>query len=283
MKTAVIYGASATGQRVYEEVKDKYKVLYFVDENPALIGEKIGGLQIKNRKAVISEKPDFIIMGMLTGYEEAIKYLSENDITEDEIIVKYVDLNFRARKDCLEKIKVIFSEKKIDGAVAELGVYRGDFAKVINEIFPDRKLYLFDTFEGFPDEDLNYEIENNLLLNDVGKLSNTSVDYVLKRMPYRDNCIVCKGYFPDTTVGLEERFAFVNIDVDLYKPILAGLEYFWPRMVDNGYIFIHDYFSLPYAGPRKAVEEFSKKNRCMFIPIGDTLSVAFVKNKGEEL
>lgn len=123
-----------------------------------------------------------------------------------------------------------YLKKKIKGAIAELGVYRGDFAKVMNEIFPDSKLYFFDTFEGFPEEDIRYEHQNGLLLNEVGKLANTSVNYVLNKMPYKEQCIIRKGYFPDTACGLEKTYAFVNIDVDLYKPILAGLEYFWSRM-----------------------------------------------------
>ena len=164
-----------------------------------------------------------------------------------------------------------------------MGVYRGDFAKVINEIFPERKFYLFDTFEGFPEIDLNYEIEHGLLKNEVGKLSNTSVEYVLNKMPYRDKCIIRKGYFPDTTEGLEnEQYAFVNIDVDLYKPIISGLEYFWPRMVENGYIIVHDYFSFSYDGARKAINEFAKKNNIGYVPIGDTLSIAFVKKGKRE-
>lgn len=93
--------------------------------------------------------------------------------------------------------------------------------------------------------------------------------------------MICKGYFPDTTAGLEnEQYAFVNIDVDLYKPILAGLEYFWPRLAENGYLLVHDYFSASYAGAKIAIEEFAEKHHVGFIPIGDTLSVAFVKKGG---
>ena len=277
MRTAVIWGATGTGKNVYEEVKDKYSIQYFVDGNPNLIGECVKGFEIKVCEAIFETKPDVIILGILTGYEDAERYLVKNGYQEENIISKYIDLSIRARRDCLEKISMIFQEKHIQAAVAELGVYRGDFAKVINEVFPDSQLYLFDTFEGFPEEDMKFELENNLLLNEVGKLSNTSVDYVLNRMPHSEKCVVRKGYFPDTATGLDEKFMFVNIDVDLYKPILAGLEYFWPRMVDNGYIFVHDYFSFSYAGTRKAIEEFAEAHNVGFIPIGDTLSVAFVK------
>ena len=85
------------------------------------------------------------------------------------------------------------------------------------------------------------------------------------------------NYFPNTAEGMEEKFAFVNIDVDLYTPILSGLEYFWERMETNGYIFVHDYFSDTYSGAQKAVEEFAEKYNVGFIPIGDTYSVAFIK------
>lgn len=278
MKKAVIYGATTTGKMIYEKVKDKYSIQCFVDGNPALIGNMIQGILVKEPEIILEDKPDIVIMGILTGYEEAMEYLVGQGYPEEKILCQYVDLNSRVRKECLEKIALIFESKKINGAVAELGVYRGDFAKEINRIFPDRDFYLFDTFEGFPGEDMDYEVKNNLLLNQVGELSNTSVELVLSKMPYPDKCLVRKGYFPDTTIGMEERqFAFVNIDVDLYKPVLAGLEYFWPRMAENGYIFVHDYFSFSYAGAKKAIEEFAEKHNVGFTPIGDTLSVAFVK------
>ena len=37
----------------------------------------------------------------------------------------------------------------VPGAAAELGVYRGGFARCINALLPERELYLFDTFTGF--------------------------------------------------------------------------------------------------------------------------------------
>ena len=37
----------------------------------------------------------------------------------------------------------------VPGAAAELGVYRGQFARCVNRLLPDRTLYLFDSFRGF--------------------------------------------------------------------------------------------------------------------------------------
>lgn len=37
--------------------------------------------------------------------------------------------------------------------------FRGEFAKYIHRAFPHSKLYLFDTFEGFDQRDVEYEKE----------------------------------------------------------------------------------------------------------------------------
>jgi len=52
---------------------------------------------------------------------------------------------------------------------------------------------------------------------------------------------------------------FVHIDVDLYQPTLAALEYFYPRLAAGGIIVCDDYGSLSFPGAYKAVEEFSRK------------------------
>lgn len=126
-------------------------------------------------------------------------------------------------------------KNNIEGSFAEVGVWRGDTSRFIHLLAPERTLYLFDTFEGFPSEDLEH--------ND-GRFRDTSEEIVKKRIENLNNIVIRKGYFPETAKGLEsEIFAFVLLDLDLYKPTLAGLEFFYPRMKLGGYIFAHDYNS----------------------------------------
>ena len=73
---------------------------------------------------------------------------------------------------------------------------------------------------------------------------------------------------------MEESYCFVNLDFDLYQPTLAGLEYFYPRMVKSGIILVHDYFSRVYKGVKQAIFEFDKKeNGIKLFPVGDGISV----------
>lgn len=164
---------------------------------------------------------------------------------------------------------------QIPGAFAEVGVWRGDTSRVIHLQAPHRTLHLFDTFSGFPDLDLE-----NAKPDDATRFRDTSVDVVKSSLGNTDNVVFHVGRFPDTVVGLEqEMFAFVLLDVDIYKPSLAALEFFYPRLSRGGYCFIHDYNS-PESNfaVKKAVNLFLSSKPELIVELPDTWgSVMFRK------
>lgn len=157
----------------------------------------------------------------------------------------------------------------VQGAIAECGVYKGAFANWMSRIMPDRKLYLFDTFSGFDKRDLEEEsAKSNRILSDT-LFDNGSVEESLGTIGYRANCIVKKGYFPETItedVRLES-FAFVSLDMDLYRPILEGLNFFWDRLSPGGSIFVDDFRSEDFPGATQAVVEFCEKNQVAYVNV----------------
>jgi O-methyltransferase len=167
-------------------------------------------------------------------------------------------------------------QKNLPGAIAELGVYRGELAAILNNLFPDRKLYLFDTFEGFSDNDLSDGLEKRHSQAAAGDFKDTNLDLVLSRMAHPQRVVIRKGYFPATTNGLEETFALVSLDVDLYKPTLAGLNYFYPRLTRGGCIFVHDYNNRRFNGVRSAVEEFLDMSGAPLVQLPDFAGTAIV-------
>lgn len=161
------------------------------------------------------------------------------------------------------------NDSKIEGNVAELGVYRGDFAKYINEFFPDRKLFLFDTFDGFADKDVKKDVKNGYS-SGAEDFSDTNVDTVLKKMPAPQMCVIKKGWFPQTAEGVEnERFAFVSLDADLFDPIYEGLSFFYPRLTKGGGIFIHDFNNPDYKGVSVAVKKFCTEQKIPYLCLAD--------------
>lgn len=169
----------------------------------------------------------------------------------------------------LELVSNEIANKNLQGNVAELGVYKGKFAKYINFYFKDRTLYLFDTFEGFDSRDVAEE-KNKEFSPGSQDFTNTSVESVLAIMPFSEKCVSVKGFFPASARDIDDHFVFVSIDADLYDPIYEGLKFFHPKLVAGGYIFIHDFNNDNYKGARKAVEKFCAESKISFTPIPDS-------------
>jgi len=166
--------------------------------------------------------------------------------------------------------------RKLTGAIAEFGVFQGNFSSYISRAFNDRKYYLFDTFEGFDEAQLKHD---NLKFSAEGHdFKNTSIKQVISQISKKCNCeiIIKKGFFPDSTKGIDDQFVFVSIDVDLYQPTLDGLNYFYPRMVTGGYILVHDLMANRYKGCRQAIYEFCDSRNIFFTPLPDAICSALI-------
>lgn len=188
----------------------------------------------------------------------------------------------RISKDFVrEQIMILIAQeierKNILGAVAELGVFRGDFTVVISEALPKRKLYLFDTFCGFEDADVQMDDNVQNKANEMIKFKNTSEEYVLSRLgSNRSQSIVKKGWFPDTFDLYDESFCFVSIDMNMYNPVLEALNLFVPRVNRGGYILISDFHAPFYEGTQKAIIDFCDREGLNFLPLPDLYGSAVI-------
>lgn len=179
-----------------------------------------------------------------------------------ESIVGYIDYHrFGIIAMALRRIEI----EKIDGSLAEAGVYQGHASRFIHRLAPERLFYLFDTFNGFVNEDLDPGISEDKRFRD------TSVEAVLRFIGDKKNLVVKKGHVPETFTGLEsECFAFVLLDMDLYKPTFSALEFFYPRLSKGGYLMVHDYHNEESNWAcRRAVDEFMQNKPERIIEIAD--------------
>jgi hypothetical protein len=152
------------------------------------------------------------------------------------------------------------------GDVAELGVYKGNTAAILAR-YAERigaRCYLFDTFEGFSKRDMNGVDAAAPMAFEDARLDD------VRRLVDSAATVYVQGWFPESLaqLGADPRFALVHIDCDLYQPMKAGLEYFYPRMVRGGVLVMHDYMSLCWRGIEQAVDEFfaDKPERLVCIP-----------------
>jgi len=271
---AYIFGAGSVGMSILPAVLAQYEVIAFLDSDKTKQGRDFEGYPVLHPAEIVQTDGHKIIVASLAGVESITEQLIRLGAARENIVTYYVDFPIKSRITFLEGLGKIFHEQGIGGCVAEGGVFLGEFAKEINRVFPASKFYLFDTFSGFDPRDLPTERENKFSRLDAGHFNITSVETVRSKLPHPENCVFKKGFFPETTDGIDESFCFVNLDFDLYQPTLAGLEFFYPRMVKGGAILIHDYFAETFKGVKAAVHYFSAKTaQAQFSPIGDGSSV----------
>jgi Macrocin-O-methyltransferase (TylF) len=147
--------------------------------------------------------------------------------------------------------------EKIDGDFAELGVWKGNSAAILVTFAAQsgKRLFLFDTFAGFDRRDFIGDDKD-----ETAAFGDTSIDFVREAVGHNEITTYVKGYFPDSITAevSERRYALVHLDCDLYAPMKAALEFFYPRMPQGGMLIMHDYSSGLYLGATHAIDEFCK-------------------------
>ncbi|RLD89569.1 MAG: hypothetical protein DRJ09_06365 [Bacteroidetes bacterium] len=166
------------------------------------------------------------------------------------------------------------AKDKVEGAIAELGVYKGDSAFLLHQMDKSRTFHLFDTFEGFRSKDLKSETGKAATYT-TSNFADTSLQKVKKRLSDPE-FVFHQGYFPQTTKGLDnEQYALVSMDADLYNPTKVGLEYFYPRLSPGGVIIVHDY-NPDWPGIMKAVDDFAATIPEPIVPVADVDSSVMI-------
>jgi len=188
---------------------------------------------------------------------------------------------------------------KKDGDIFEFGVYRGSSliaaALILKEMGSNKKVYGFDTFEGFP----NYSKEDNLInfykypkifnqkfikrfekfkkikkkimgiskLNKIsiassGNFSKTSHELIIKKINYLKlkNITLIKGPFSKTVKKFfkknSKKISSANLDCDLYEGYKICLPLIYDNLVKSGYVNLDEYYSFKYPGAKIACNEF---------------------------
>lgn len=235
--------------------------------------EEIEGLPIMPIDLAVSLQPDIIVIAAMDPEKShALQYMAiragfENDIR----FIETMQSEFSVKCSVLRRLARRLGNLGISGNVAELGCFQGDVSWQLNVLMPDRKLYLFDTLEGFDARDIAKEQLLGCSKAEAGQFGNVKEEQLMARMPLPDQVILKKGWFPQTAFDLEdEKFALVYMDACLYQPTFTGLEFFFPRMSQGGVILLNGYENVKYGGIHKAVEDMEAKyGAFLILPLGD--------------
>jgi len=161
----------------------------------------------------------------------------------------------------------------------------------------NKKVYGFDSFQGFPKSILSnldnveyfkhlyinknitkehlLEIQKNLEIKkclnystDIENISTsknfseTSLKEIKKKINYLKlkNIVLIKGNFAETFINskLPKKIFMINLDCDLYESCKVVMESCWSKVVDGGLIWLDEYYSLKFPGPKIFIDEFTK-------------------------
>ena len=172
----------------------------------------------------------------------------------------------------IQMVKYILNKKKIHN-FAECGCWLGHSSYIISELLYKKKykgkFYIFDSFEGlsnFSKEDKYFYKKSKKSKNDMKKQFVSSEKFVknnvLKKFKFVNTY---KGWIPNRFGEVKnKKFSFVHIDVDLYKPTLDSLKFFYPKLVKGGIILCDDYNSSVFPGAKQAWDSFFYKKKYSF-------------------
>jgi len=170
---------------------------------------------------------------------------------------------------------------RVPGDIAEFGSHgrsAKQICKAMKDLYSEKHIHLFDSFEGFPttQEDANSPhvlcgiwpkggSKPPLVPNELAKM--------LSKQISKKQIHVYPGWFNATIQTIEEgtTFSMVHIDCDLYKSTFDVLDYlFAHRMISKGcIIYFDDWYcnkGSPEYGEQKAWAVISKKYNVKFSP-----------------
>jgi hypothetical protein len=156
-------------------------------------------------------------------------------------------------------LEILKKTEQLEGDIAEVGAFEcGNVLCAMSFLSATaaaaRKYLVFDSFEGFGDPSAN----------DPGKKGDyqleTSLQKIRDSLRMYPQVSLIKGFVPESfpQVADDAKFSLVFYDCDLYQPALDTFEFFWDKLVEGGYLVIHDYEYEPggFKGVSKATEEF---------------------------
>jgi O-methyltransferase len=140
--------------------------------------------------------------------------------------------------------------------VVEIGSHRGGGALHLSNANPDRRVWIFDSFEGFANLDPHLDaIFNQTMFKD------TSEQAVRQLFEGRGRDVqIVRGFFPASCQDRElGPLSFVHLDVDTYGATADSLRYLESRLLPRSLIVVDDY-RRSAAGANKAIDEFTAQS-----------------------
>jgi O-methyltransferase len=164
-------------------------------------------------------------------------------------------------------------DRGVPGDVVECGVWRGGSMRLaaitlLSLGAADRKLYLYDTFEGMtePDPAVDVDLHGNRAIDDWAQIKRRDVKWSYAPIEEVWQTVISTGYPPANVVCVKgpvektlpgvrpERICLLRLDTDWYASTKHEIEQLYPLLSPEGVLILDDYGH--YRGSQRAIDEY---------------------------
>jgi len=161
-------------------------------------------------------------------------------------------------------------KNNIEGDLVECGVWKGGSSmlmaySLLEAGVSDRKIYLYDTFEGMTQpgemdgQEEKDQWESGKVSDTLNNMCYSPIEEVKANMGKTgypsDNIILVKGKVEETLPGkLPAAISLLRLDTDWYASTKHELIHLYPLLVKHGVLIVDDYGA--WQGARKATDEY---------------------------
>lgn len=177
------------------------------------------------------------------------------------------------------------SVQDVPGEIVECGVFKGGGSFVMLAATNSKHLFGFDSFEGLsePTEDDTPASSTafHWRPHDMAVGSETARKNLAK---FEGRFTFFPGWIPSRFQEVKDKkISLLHIDVDLFEPTFASLEFFYPRMSPGGIIVCDDYGFSTCPGARKAMDLFFRTKTENVIHLTTGQGIVFVSGIQHDL
>lgn len=172
--------------------------------------------------------------------------------------------------------KVIMAQ--IQGDVVEFGCYEGTTAlfeqRLIDALKTDKKLWLYDSFEGLPEKaEEDESVFGELFTAGALKASKARLERNFHKAGLELPHIKRAWFWELEPSDLPENICFAFLDGDFYESIIDSLKLVWQKLSKGGVIIVDDYKNAKLPGASKAVDEFFSSNQVVTLRSEASLAI----------
>lgn len=226
-----------------------YEYRYMIN-SICLINKNIKNIErvlVKNNKIFLEcesiEKNSLAVVDKFYGVVNGVKYSPIKSLLMDahqqtmDFIKQNMDLNTIILKDDrISNLKYALSLVKKEGLFLEFGVYSGSTINIMADMYKNKQIFGFDSFEGLPENWNGWSLEESF--------------FKTSKLPkVRDNIVLVKGWFNEVLPGFMEQHredvAFLHVDCDIYSSAKYVLDSLAQRIKPGTIILFDEYFNYP--------------------------------------